>query len=51
MNAPVKPPIRREAMRIAGRKVETDRTIEVLNPHGRGRRHRAGGAVPTTSPV
>ena len=33
MNAPVKPPIRREAMRIAGRKVETDRTIEVLNPY------------------
>jgi phosphonoacetaldehyde dehydrogenase len=33
MNAPVKPPIRREAMRIAGRKVETDQTLEVLNPY------------------
>jgi hypothetical protein len=29
MNAPVKPPVRREAMRIAGRRVETDDVVEV----------------------
>jgi putative phosphonoacetaldehyde dehydrogenase len=33
MNLSVKPPIRREAMRIAGRKVETDDQIEVFNPY------------------
>jgi putative phosphonoacetaldehyde dehydrogenase len=33
MNLSVKPPIRREAMRIAGRKVETDDLIEVHNPY------------------
>src|SRR5688572_26321550 len=33
MNLSVKPPIRREAMRIAGRKVETDDLIEVFNPY------------------
>jgi len=30
MNVQTKPPVRREAMRIAGRKVQADETIEVL---------------------
>ncbi|MDB5592342.1 phosphonoacetaldehyde dehydrogenase [Enterovirga sp.] len=33
MNAHVHPPVRREAMRIAGRRVETDQVVEVLNPY------------------
>jgi phosphonoacetaldehyde dehydrogenase len=33
MNAPFSPPPRREAMRIAGRLVSTDDTIEVCNPY------------------
>ncbi len=33
MNAPIPSPIRREAMRIAGRRVEADDTIEVKNPY------------------
>lgn len=33
MNVQTKPPVRREAMRIAGRKVQADETIEVLNPY------------------
>ncbi|WP_270933554.1 phosphonoacetaldehyde dehydrogenase [Falsiroseomonas oryzae] len=32
MNVQAKPPLRREAMRIAGRKVTTDETVEVFNP-------------------
>lgn len=32
MNIQAKPPIRREAMRIAGRKVTTDEVVEVFNP-------------------
>ncbi|MDQ4060726.1 MAG: aldehyde dehydrogenase family protein, partial [Pseudomonadota bacterium] len=33
MNAPVKPAVRQEAMRIAGRAVTTDSVIEVFNPY------------------
>jgi putative phosphonoacetaldehyde dehydrogenase len=33
MNANVKPPFRREAMRIAGRLVQTDDVVEVKNPY------------------
>lgn len=33
MNATVKPPVRREAMRIAGKLVSTDDMLEVRNPH------------------
>ena len=33
MNAPVMPPVLREAMRIAGRRVETDTVVEVRNPY------------------
>jgi putative phosphonoacetaldehyde dehydrogenase len=33
MNANVKPPLRREAMRIAGKRVTTDDAIEVHNPY------------------
>ena len=33
MNIQTKPPVRHEAMRIAGKKVETDQQIEVLNPY------------------
>jgi phosphonoacetaldehyde dehydrogenase len=33
MNVAVKPPPRREAMRIAGRRVETDSVVEVSNPY------------------
>src|SRR6476661_2450897 len=33
MNIHTQPPIRHEAMRIAGRRVETDHQIEVLNPY------------------
>ena len=36
-------PVRREAMRIAGRKVSTDETIDVLDPYT--------GAVVGTVPV
>ena len=38
MNAPVKPPIRREAMRIAGKRVETDGVVEVKDRRS-GERH------------
>ncbi len=33
MNAAVKPPVRREAMRIAGKLVTTDEMVEVRNPY------------------
>lgn len=33
MNAPLKPLFRREAMRIAGRPIQTDDIVEVLNPY------------------
>jgi putative phosphonoacetaldehyde dehydrogenase len=33
MNIQTKPPVRHEAMRIAGKRVETDQRIEVLNPY------------------
>lgn len=46
MNAPMKPPVRREAMRIAGRKVTTDETIEVLNPWN----NQVVGTVPAGRP-
>ena len=46
MNAPVKPPIRREAMRIAGRKVETDDVVEVFNPYN----NAVVGTVPAARP-
>jgi putative phosphonoacetaldehyde dehydrogenase len=43
MNIQTKPPVRHEAMRIAGKKVETDQQIEVLNPYN--------GAVVGTIPA
>jgi putative phosphonoacetaldehyde dehydrogenase len=46
MNAPVKPPVRREAMRIAGRRVETDDAVEVLNPWN----GQVVGTVPAARP-
>lgn len=46
MNAPMKPPVRHEAMRIAGRKVTTDETIEVLNPWN----NEVVGTVPAGRP-
>ena len=33
MNIQTRPPVRHEAMRIAGKRIETDRQIEVLNPY------------------
>ena len=46
MNVSVKPPIRREAMRIAGRSIETDQTIEVRNPYT----NEVVGTVPAARP-
>ncbi len=46
MNAPVKPPVRREAMRIAGKKVETGEVIEVFNPYT----NEVVGTVPAARP-
>jgi putative phosphonoacetaldehyde dehydrogenase len=46
MNVAVKPPIRREAMRIAGRKVQTDETLEVYNPYT----GQVVGTVPAARP-
>ncbi len=46
MNVPVKPPFRREAMRIAGRKIETDETLEVRNPYT----DEVVGTVPAARP-
>jgi putative phosphonoacetaldehyde dehydrogenase len=45
MNVPV-PPFRREAMRIAGKKVETDEIIEVRNPYS----NEVVGTVPAARP-
>ena len=46
MNIPVRPPIRREAMRIAGRHVETGDTLDVLNPYT----NEVVGTVPAARP-
>lgn len=46
MNAPVKPPIRRETMRIAGKRVETDGVVEVFNPYT----NEVVGTVPAARP-
>jgi putative phosphonoacetaldehyde dehydrogenase len=46
MNAHVNPPIRREAMRIAGRRVETDEVVEVFNPYT----NAVVGTVPAARP-
>jgi phosphonoacetaldehyde dehydrogenase len=46
MNIPVKPPLRREAMRIAGKRVETDGVVEVFNPYT----DEVVGTVPAARP-
>ncbi|MFL5213582.1 MAG: phosphonoacetaldehyde dehydrogenase [Microvirga sp.] len=46
MNVPVKPPPRREAMRIAGRRIETDGVVEVFNPYT----NEVVGTVPAARP-
>src|SRR3712207_4664427 len=46
MNAPVRSPVRREAMRIAGRMVTTDDVIEVHNPYT----NEVVGTVPAARP-
>ena len=46
MNAPVKPAVRQEAMRIAGRAVTTDSVIEVFNPYT----NEVIGTVPAARP-
>jgi putative phosphonoacetaldehyde dehydrogenase len=46
MNVAVKPPVRREAMRIAGRLVETGDTIDVFNPYT----NEVVGTVPAARP-
>ncbi len=46
MNVQAKPPIRREAMRIAGRKVTTDEVVEVFNPWN----NALVGTVPAARP-
>lgn len=46
MNAPVKPPILRESMRIAGKLVETDEVLEVFNPYN----DQVVGTVPAARP-
>ena len=46
MNIAVKPPIRREAMRIAGKRVETDSVVEVHNPYT----NEVVGTVPAARP-
>jgi putative phosphonoacetaldehyde dehydrogenase len=46
MNVPVKPPLRREAMRIAGKKTDTDETVEVRNPYT----NQVVGTVPAARP-
>ena len=46
MNAPVKSPFRREAMRIAGKHVQTDDIVEVLNPYD----NSVVGTVPAARP-
>jgi len=46
MNANVKPPFRREAMRIAGKLVQTDDIVEVFNPYD----NSVVGTVPAARP-
>jgi putative phosphonoacetaldehyde dehydrogenase len=46
MNIAVKPPVRREAMRIAGERVESDQVVEVLNPYT----NEIVGTVPAARP-
>ena len=46
MNVAVKPPVRREAMRIAGRLVETGDTLDVFNPYT----NEVVGTVPAARP-
>ena len=46
MNAPVTPPVLREAMRLAGRRVETDTVVEVRNPYT----NAVVGTVPAARP-
>jgi putative phosphonoacetaldehyde dehydrogenase len=46
MNIAVKPPLRREAMRIAGKRVETDNVVEVFNPYT----NEVVGTVPAARP-
>ncbi len=46
MNIHARPPVRHEAMRIAGRKVQTDEHIEVLNPYT----GQVVGTVPAARP-
>ena len=46
MNAPVTPPVLREAMRIGGRRVETDAVVEVKNPYN----DALVGTVPAARP-
>lgn len=46
MNVQAKPPVRREAMRIAGRKVTTDEVVEVFNPWN----NQVVGTVPAARP-
>src|SRR5918912_676944 len=46
MNVPVKPPLRREAMRIAGKRVDLAERIEVFNPYT----NEVVGTVPAARP-
>ncbi|HEX8164851.1 MAG TPA: phosphonoacetaldehyde dehydrogenase [Beijerinckiaceae bacterium] len=46
MNIAVKPPVRREAMRIAGKSVEADQVVEVFNPYT----NEVVGTVPAARP-
>jgi phosphonoacetaldehyde dehydrogenase len=46
MNVAVKPPPRRQAMRIAGRRTETDGVVEVFNPYT----NEVVGTVPAARP-
>src|SRR4051812_30960237 len=46
MNIAVRPPVRREAMRIAGQRVETDGVVEVVNPYT----NEVVGTVPAARP-
>lgn len=46
MNAPMKPAVRHESMRIAGKRVNTDDVIEVLNPYS----NEVVGTVPAARP-
>ena len=46
MNIPVKPPVRRETMRIAGQTIATDEVIEVCNPYT----NEVVGTVPAARP-